>query len=131
WPWEELDRRLDYNEPGAMWLRQDALWPWQWRLLARKCGAVAASDAPSALKFQALRRVLEMCPDPRPAAADIARSLHDADAKVRGLAAWGIKAARYDWGDQRPMLIAALESAPDDIDKWGHSNRALALDALR
>jgi hypothetical protein len=130
WPWDELDRRLEYSAPGLSWARPHALWSWQQRLLVRRCAAALDAGLSSPIKPRTLRRLLEASPDPGPAAAAVARRLQDEDPKVRGLASWGIKATRYDWGNSRAMLIEALRAAPDDTDRWGHSNRNLALAAL-
>ncbi len=130
WPWEELDRRGQVNIPGMMWKRRAALWDWQWRFLTRRCAAALDATSVSSVKVAALRCVLESARNPAPAAPAVARRLQDADQKVRELAAWGIKAARHDWGPATGMLVDALRAAPDDTDKRSHSNRTLALQML-
>lgn len=131
WVWDELDRRIDGVLGPVSWHRRDALWGWQWRLLTVRAGAAVDADLPQAIRVRALYTVLDKVLDPGPAAGVVARAAVDDDVKVRGLAAWGIKAARHDWDvATRQSFIAALRAAPDDTIRNGHSRRNLAIGML-
>ncbi len=115
WPLEEVERRISgVPEPTQIqWVRRDALWDWQWRMLTARCGELALSADTAKVRKDAALLVLNKSPDVSPAvdafAALLADPLHD----QRGTVVWGVKASRHFLNEAaRAKIIAAIESAP-------------------
>lgn len=115
WPLGELERRINgVPAPSQIqWVRRDALWDWQWRLLTARCGELALSADSAKLRKDAALLVLNKSPDVSPAVDAFAALLADPSHDQRGIVVWGVKASRHFLNEAaRAKIIAAIESAP-------------------
>lgn len=115
WLLDELQRRIDgAPQPSQIqWVRREALWEWQWRWLADRCGRVALSSEVAGNRETAVSLLLHKCPDVSPAVDSLAELLADPTHDQRGLVAWGLKASRHFLDSEaHATVLEAIQSAP-------------------
>lgn len=114
WPLEEIERRITGISGNSQinWVRRQALWDWQWRLLTARCSELALSADTAKVRKDAAMLVLDKSPDVSPAVEAFAALLADPSHDQRGTVVWGIKASRHFLNEAaRAKVIAAIESA--------------------
>lgn len=115
WPLEEIERRISGISGSSRinWVRREAMWDWQWRMLTARCGELALSADTAKVRKDAAMLVVNKSPDVSPAVDAFAKLLADSSHDQRGTVVWGVKASRHFLNEAaRAKIIAAIESAP-------------------
>lgn len=133
WPLEEIERRISgiSGKSQINWVRRQALWDWQWRMLTARCGGLALSADTAKVRKDAAMLVLNKSPDVSPAVDAFAALLADPSHDQRGTVVWGIKASRHFLNEAaREKIIAAISAAPGyDAPQPPRSDGSFFLDA--